>query len=263
MVVIDRVQLLYLDQQGFDDVRYIGGGFSETRFGSVNNMPSTNHPHPKIPRLPSNASTASASTVQSNTSSRKTLSTARSTASTVDTNPPVQPLPTLNQQIQEITFNRGHDLICLFEVSGCMVRHQITEVELWIAHSITHFGSYSPPPESLCSFCDIPPFKSSGDNLLAWRNKMIHIKDHVLNHQAPDFLRPDFLTINYMSKWKLISPGDYKSAMGYTERPYCSGLVPNTYETKEMRRRKETEGKASHGYHNLKDEDKQRRKRSG
>jgi len=258
----DRVQLLYLDRQGTDDPGFFAAGFSPPRREPLSITPRTHH-RTSEPRISRNIPTTCSSTVQSTIRSRRTsFASTASSASTVDTIPPVHPLPTLNQQIAMTPFIHRYYLPCEFNYIGCNLHFAPPDSDYWIEHSISHFTPSPPPPESKCLFCNAHPFKSHTNPLSAWRNRMLHIEQHLQNLQPNELERPDFLTIDYMWQQNLISSEDYASVIKYTERPtYPGRLVPNDYQTEDMKRRSAKEERNSLEYHNLRNEDKLKKKR--
>lgn len=125
----------------------------------------------------------------------------------------------------------GYTLPCLFSFIECGLEFHPLEVDAWIAHSASHFGSEAPPSQTVCAFCD-------GDNgrfetiarerprRWAWRERMLHIRTHLVNLEPPESMRPDFFVIQYMWDKRLITQKDYTDLMSYTERPGCSDTLP-------------------------------------
>jgi hypothetical protein len=70
---------------------------------------------------------------------------------------------------------------------------------------------------------------------------MRHIADHYRRFERFEHTWPDFFLIEYMREKRIISSGDYKWAIRYTERRGCDGLVDFGYKTSDMKRK---EGRA-------------------
>lgn len=45
------------------------------------------------------------------------------------------------------------ELPCEFAFIGCNLHFHQNEFEIWVAHSLSHFGANGPPPKSICVFC--------------------------------------------------------------------------------------------------------------
>jgi len=73
-------------------------------------------------------------------------------------------------------------------------------------------------------------------------------------------MRPDYFVIEYMWANGLLSIEDYTSAMRYTERPHCDGLVPFGHKTPEMSRKEE---KSREQKYDLDKENRQMRRQRG
>ncbi|KAH8600762.1 hypothetical protein B0O99DRAFT_502638, partial [Bisporella sp. PMI_857] len=140
-------------------------------------------------------------------------------------------------------FNYDYDLPCEFAFLGCHVNIHPAWLEEWIAHSLSHFGTLPPPQESICIFCD-DMFRSHGNPISAWRDRMMHIEGHYKNLECG--IRPDFFVIEYMGRNNLISAEDLSFFMAYSERPSCGNLVPLSAQNNDMSLRKERKFWTSH-----------------
>lgn len=227
---IDRIQCLYLDNSE-DRPPFFAGESDSTPKERTDTHPV----HSAVARSASNVSTVSSASKSSDLSS----SGHQSSISSVSTS------PTVPAQVEMVHFNYGYDLPCEFGFVGCEMRFYQAQVEAWISHSESHFFNFPPPPKAICVFCD-DVFESHGNNGLNWRERMLHILDHLENLQPGESMRPDFWVIEYMWEKQLISPKDYEDAKEYTERPHCDNLVSLDWETPDMVMRKERNSQESH-----------------
>lgn len=209
-------------------------------------------------RTLSGTSTTSWSSYRSNTSSYK--SSGSTAQSSVSSTPPAQ--PTLNQQITTTPYNHGYSLPCEFAILGCELRFDPGHRDHWISHSISHFGGFPPPSLGICTFCDNENarFRAQRDSDSSWRERLIHIASHYENFELRETSRPDYYLLDYLLQTKLITEGDYKHAIQFTERPRCDGLVDYGFETNEMVLKRERNGMQPH---NLALEKRQIRKGNG
>lgn len=87
-----------------------------------------------------------------------------------------------------------------------------TNVDEWIAHSLTHFGTKEPPLTIDCVFCDWRYDSSAG--VQSWTERMNHVAlHHGLGHSL-SHARCDFVLYIYMRKKSLLSERDYMELMG-------------------------------------------------
>jgi hypothetical protein len=209
------------------------------------------HGQPLAFRPATSASTRSTISSLSTSTRRDSLisSSASTTASTAAS--------TVASTVLDYDYN--YELPCEFEYLGCDISFHPDQFEEWILHSVSHFGTYGPPPKTICLFCDKAPFGDKRDAFYNWRERMLHIGDHFRHQVRQDSARPDFLVIEYMRKKHLISQEDYAWATRYTERHHCDGLVPLGYMPPELRRKEE---KSKELPHDLEKEDRHRRRES-
>jgi len=90
-----------------------------------------------------------------------------------------------------------------------------------------------------------------------WRDRMLHIHEHLEDLTPSDHMRPDFWVIEHMQQYGLISTEDHTHAVQGTERPYCENLYPLDYETPDMVNKKERDSRERY---DVGKEDRQRRK---
>ncbi|RDW62784.1 hypothetical protein BP5796_11086 [Coleophoma crateriformis] len=149
----------------------------------------------------------------------------------------------------------GNNLPCEFVFLGCEQTFHPEEVEAWISHHEAHFTPHGPPRTSICTICDdrTARFSDSSDVYLNWRNRMIHIAEHLSTGES--HLRPDFWMIDYMYEIGKIEKKVYEYAMLYTERPACSILVAPDFVPPE---KKEKQERASREVHDQAREDRKR-----
>ena len=113
----------------------------------------------------------------------------------------IPPLPA--QRILECPFNL---LFCYKDFSN---------VNDWVQHSLTHFGSCAPSPFNTCCFCEAVFDCSTG--LQSWMDRMMHVSlHHRLGHRLAH-ARPDFELFAYMWRNKLISTAEYRDLKGNIE----------------------------------------------
>lgn len=159
-------------------------------------------------------------------------------------------------------YNYGYDLPCEFFFTGCNLRFDPADFEVWISHTASHFGGGFLPTTAVCTFCDEDQatFHSNGDDAMNWRERMIHIGSHLEALIPSEHIRPDFWVIEHMWEHRLISPEDYAYALKGTERPRCDNTYPLDYETPDMLEKKE---KALQEPYDMRNEERQRRKGKG
>jgi hypothetical protein len=175
---------------------------------------------------PSSSAADDDSETQSNSSSP---STAPSSAPSL-TPPP--PPPAIHPM------NHGSELRCEFEFIGCRLSFHSTQVELYVAHTASHFLGHLPPPKTICIFCN-HIFENPNDPVANWTRRMRHIADHYRHSELFEHSRPDFLLIKHMRNKRIMASEDYKRVTKYSERPFCDGLVDRSYRTLEMKRKEE------------------------
>lgn len=104
-----------------------------------------------------------------------------------------------------------------------------SNLEDWVQHSLTHFGSCAPLSSNTCCFCDAVFHHSSGQQ--SWKERMIHI---YLHHQLGYRLahaRPDFELFTYLWNNRRISDAEYRELKGNSEsrsRAVAAHPVPFT-----------------------------------
>ncbi|RDW82125.1 hypothetical protein BP6252_03237 [Coleophoma cylindrospora] len=153
------------------------------------------------------------------------------------------------------TNDDGNNLPCEFILLGCEQTFRLEEVEAWISHHEAHFTPHDPPSNSICTICDDPTsrFSDPSDVHRNWRNRMIHISDHLIAGER--CLRPDFRMIDYLYKIGKLEKTLYEYNMSYTERPDCSILVAPGFVPPENREKQE---RASRVVHDQAREDRKR-----
>ena len=216
-----------------------------------------------LPPNPPSKSLSDASTVSSTTSDQRSdtswgRQSSVSSATSINVGPWKRLLPTLVQQIAMLPFNYGYDLPCEFFFAGCNVRFHPTQFEEWISHTASHFRS-SLPKIAICTFCDNDAaiFHSDGDDMMNWRNRMIHVAAHLEDLTPSEHIRPDFWVVEHMWNHGLISEEDYADALKGTERPYCANTYPLDYETPAMVEKKQRQARASY---DMRGEERHRRR---
>lgn len=179
---------------------------------------------PRAASIVSNGGSSSYSTSPSILSRTVSGSSAGSTAPSLGGNGG----QTLDEQIANMTIQQTMHLPCLLhDIIRCPVFFEIHEEELWIRHSITHFGRAGPPNYSICIFC--PKTFDSSDANKSWRKRMRHINEHIQGGLHLGQSRPDFEVLHDLRRKGGISEEDYRWALRGTERPPVSGLRPLTY----------------------------------
>jgi hypothetical protein len=198
----------------------------------------------KVARSTSDASTASSisSSAESTSTSEEAVSSISRQATSRATSISVRrwrPPPTFIHLFNLAPYNYGYDLPCEFFFLGCNLRFSPAHLEAWISHSESHFSNAPLPSTAICTFCDEGTFRNHSDVVTNWRNRMLHIHEHLESFTPADYMRPDFWVIEHMGKYGLISPEDFLHAVKGTERPYCEDLYPLDYEMPEDSRKKE------------------------
>jgi hypothetical protein len=258
----DSFQLLFLDRE--EPRRLFSPSAARTTspdsiLSTAKKSTVTNEPiHPPVNRSPSNASSNTSATSYKDSNSSSSRQNSVSTRASSISVPNWQPPPTFVQQFMAPqAYNYGYDLPCEFFFLGCDLRFNPADVELWISHSASHFVNAPLPSTTTCTFCDEATFRSHGDAMTNWRERMLHIFDHLAEFTPSEHMRPDFWVIEHMEKFRLISPEDHTHALQGTERPHCDNLYPLGYETPDMLNKKERD---SQERHDVRKEDRQRRK---
>ena len=176
----------------------------------------------------SKASTASASAFQSNVSSESRSKLAPTSISSV------QSSATQISKIQQSKWTTNElvpplhewELPCEFKYLGCEMSFKSKHFELWVSHSITHFGHHPPPDHATCVFCgdsfaDLP--HGPHEN---WRKRMVHIRNHFAEGFTEDYLQPDFHVIGHMADHNLLTSEDLAFAMKVLNVHDESELIP-------------------------------------
>lgn len=261
----DAFKLLYLDQEEPRRPQFSSSAVRNTSPDSFLN-PSSQSSHPKptpkpvqrpVNRSPSVAS--SHSSVPSQTDSNRSSSRQNSLltrASSISV-PNWQAPPTFVQHMAMQPFVWGYDLPCEFFFLGCNLRFDPGNVEEWISHSVSHFVNAPLPSTTICTFCDEATFRSDGDEVKSWRERMLHIFDHLAALTPSEYMRPDFWVIEHMKGYGLLSSEDHAHAVQGTERPYCDNMYPLDWKPQDMLAR---EDKDSQETYEIGREDRQRRK---
>lgn len=107
-------------------------------------------------------------------------------------------------------FRTQRILECPFNLMFCFMA--FSNLEEWIAHSLTHFSRISPSPSNICCFCEQTFRYPTGQQ--SWRERMQHV---ALHHQLGSKLahaRPDFELFDYLWRNKVILTAEYKDLKG-------------------------------------------------
>lgn len=181
----------------------------------------------------STASTASARSYESSCSQRSRVSRTSSvstSASSVDAGPvPIyHPVAAIHSAPQ----NHGYDLPCFFQFINCNEVFSPDDIHNWVEHSFSHFINTTPPPKSLCVFCD-RVFDVRRDRNESWKHRMLHIAGHLQDRRRPSENRPDFFLLDHMLQEGLLEQEVYDEVVKYSERPPCDGLVDRSFEIPE------------------------------
>jgi hypothetical protein len=227
-----RLERLYL--QRYDDVRIFGR--ATPRIKNTHTWTRSRPPAVasldlqvsyKTPLLSSNISISSiskTSTVPSTKNSYGNISH-QSTGSTLTS------LSSATMLVPTLLPPAGYYLPCEFSFTGCQLQFHPGNTEAWITHSFSHFSLKPLPQKSICVFCDHTAgfFTSSGSTrsrIWAWRDRMLHIGDHIQYNRSSDNMRPDYLLLNHLWEHNIISQEDYELANNFTERPCLDFLLP-------------------------------------
>ena len=109
-------------------------------------------------------------------------------------------------------------LECPFNLLFCY--KQFSNVNDWIQHSLTHFGSCEPPPFNTCCFCEAV--------FDCWMDRMMHVSlHHQLGHRL-SHARPDFQLFAYMWCNRLISTAEYRDLRGNSLSTNAPALSPGS-----------------------------------
>jgi hypothetical protein len=135
----------------------------------------------------------------------------------------------------------GYDLPCEFFFLGCNLRFDPGHLGAWISHSESHFVNAPLPTTAICTFCDEATFRSDGDAVTNWRDRMLHIFDHLAAFTPSDQMRPDFWVIEHMQKYGLISSEDHAHSEQGTERPHSDNMYPLDWKPQDMLDREDRE----------------------
>lgn len=216
-----RVDTLYMDSE--HEVKYFGQPYSTSpaRMACLYVSPSASMPRESH----SGASTSSSSS----TGGYETVFGRRaSIASSVSSVEPMAIWDTQNQNTPNLAASHGYNLPCQFGFLGCNEQFHPSDIEPWIAHSSSHFHLFSPPPKSICSFCDVE-FETDGNDRARqwkWRERMYHIAGHIMRRGSAHGMKPDYFVLDYLRDIGVLKQDDYEYQVSYTERPYCDGLLP-------------------------------------
>ena len=244
-VVSDPVQFLFLDRE--EPRRPHFSSPAAVRTTSPDGFLDLSKKEPVIPparrvqpRAASPSIASSHSSVTSNRDSIFSRQRSSSTRASSISDPPWRAPPTFVQQFMAApAYDYGYDLPCEFFFIGCNVRLSPAHLEEWISHSLSHFVDAPLPSTAICTFCDEATFQSQGDAEINWRNRMLHIHEHLEDLTPSTNMRPDYWVIEHLQKHELISQEDHTHAVQGTERPLCDNLYSLNYELPEMLRARE------------------------
>ncbi|PHH63104.1 hypothetical protein CDD81_6255 [Ophiocordyceps australis] len=108
-------------------------------------------------------------------------------------------------------------LPCDFVVlSGCRQRFRLSQVDDWINHVINVHLDAQLPRNSICWFCDGPPFvalsKGPEHRADAFRSRMQHIAQHFRDGQTAAQVRPDYRFLDHVRRSGLVSDDGFQMA---------------------------------------------------
>lgn len=99
---------------------------------------------------------------------------------------------------------------CPFNFTHCLLT--FTSFSEWFAHSLSHFGGFSPPPTNRCCFCD--NIFEHPDGKKSWKARMEHVALHYqLGHRLAH-ARPDFEFYRYLWSNRLLDNETFKALVG-------------------------------------------------
>ena len=104
------------------------------------------------------------------------------------------------------------------------------EVPQWIEHTVGHFDSIGLPMVCLCWYCDKWEFNAEmvgGDKWMNFRNRMLHISNHIENNDGD--LRPrrvDPWIVDHLWQNRAISSKVFTRETSRHEMPQIDGLLP-------------------------------------
>ena len=101
-------------------------------------------------------------------------------------------------------------LECPFSFLYCQLTFNFFDE--WLEHSLTHFGSSTPPTANRCCFCDQDFTAPTGEE--SWNNRMKHVSiHHQIGHRLAH-ARPDFMLYKYLWNKHIISNSTLRELMG-------------------------------------------------
>ncbi|PBP20088.1 hypothetical protein BUE80_DR008775 [Diplocarpon rosae] len=156
-----------------------------------------------------------------------------------------------------------YDLPCEFAAHGCLLRFHAERYEEWIAHTISHFVGFAPPPSTVCIFCDDFYFNNPNDPYSNWRERMVHVGQHYQEHHVLERSRPDYLLTEYLHKCGLIASDEYERIISFSERQPCQHLVEDGFQSPEMKQREHKKSRTSERIYDLRKEERQMRNKDG
>ncbi|CAL3972817.1 unnamed protein product [Diplocarpon coronariae] len=199
-------------------------------------------------------------------SRRSSVSTVLSTAPSTHQDQPSTSIPppwhsNRTEAMTPIVYD--YDLPCEFAAHGCLLRFHAERYEEWIAHTVSHFVGFAPPPSTVCIFCDDFYFDNAHDPYSNWRERMVHVGQHYQEHKVLERSRPDYLLTQYLHECGLIAPDEYERNMSYSERQPCDHLVGDGFQSPEMQQREHRNSRARERIYDLRKEERQMRRENG
>lgn len=110
---------------------------------------------------------------------------------------------------------RTRVLDCPFNLLYCFEYFADTNLQEWIRHSLTHFGSAKPPTFNECCFCEA--VFDSQDGVTSWQERMNHVSVHHQLGHSLSCARPDFRLYTYLWNHRVITDAVYRDIKGNSE----------------------------------------------
>ena len=103
----------------------------------------------------------------------------------------------------------------------CQVQLGLHDVDDLVDHILMVHLNETPPPYSICWFCDQGKFKSVTESPeereAAYRRRMAHIASHFRNGLTVAEIRPDFFFLEHLHNNGLIADAKFQEAKGWSE----------------------------------------------
>ncbi|ORY64113.1 uncharacterized protein BCR38DRAFT_206937 [Pseudomassariella vexata] len=195
-------------------------------------------------RTDSVPSSSTAHSIQDSIFSSSSHKSSTSTRASSVLPPRYEPIP---EDVAATVFARqpsqgANFLPCEFNVAGyeeCNERFPIDATEVWAEHMASKHLRHCLPHKLVCWFCSDIEFDAhsqcQGDLHLNFWHRMEHIRNHLVDGNTPDDIRPDFHLLEHLYQNKMVTDTTYNRLCNTNEGHQVDGVYKYNFVAPERR----------------------------